>query len=385
MGELNQYGYETTTLAEKILALQTLFQTAFGADINLSSTSPQGQIITYFATMLDNEDKIGLNLFQNYDYHNSSGEILSLLAISKGQPRKDGTKASLTATFTSSAIGYTIPANSIFAMTNDNTIEFQTLTSTTISSLTQVIALEGVNKEMTGAIITDTLTSITNLPLLTNIAILTITDGTNIETDSTLIARLDTSDTETGINDYNSITDKLNLLDNVSRVRVFDNDTNGTIESVPAHNIMAQVVGGDATEIAQTIFDNKATGTATYGNTSETIIDADGYSHTVYFNIPAVKNIWVRITVAKRNGQPIDTSLFSTLETNTQTYINNNQIGFDVSYSYVFGIWAGQNFDVSKLELSFDGSSYVETDLDLDFTEYSYMDDVATKIDIITT
>lgn len=385
MSELNQYGYQTTTLANKILELQTLFQSAYGSDINLSENSPQGQLITYLATLLDNNDKIALNFFQNLDYHNAGGELLSLIAISKGQPRLDGTKASATATLTSSTTGYTITKGSVFVSTNDNTLQFQTIEDIEITNTTQTIALQGVNKQETGIIATDTLTSITSYPYLTNIEIVTITDGTNIESDTDLIARLDSADTQTGINDFNSIIDKLNLIDNASRVRVFDNDSDSTVNGVPAHNIMCQVVGGSDTDIAQVIMDNKATGTTTYGNTDIDLIDSEGYPKTIYFNRPTLKNIYVRLTLSKRNGQAIDTSLFDTLKSNTKNYINGNKIGDDVSWSYVFGIWAGQNFNISKLELSFNGSTYVETDLDLAFTEYSYMDDVSTKIEVIIT
>lgn len=384
MGILNQLGYQTTTLAEKVLALQTIFQTAFGVDINLDLYSPQGQLITYIATLLDNEDKVGLNFFQNYDYHNATGEILSLIAISKGQPRRDGTVATLTATFTSSAIGYTIPSGSVFQSITDQTIQFQTIADVVITNVSQVVTLNGVNKQITGIIPTDNLTAINYFPLLTDIEVLTISDGSNIETDDALIFRLDTSDTETGINDFKSVNDKLNLIANVTRVRVFNNDTSGTVNTVPPHNIFCQVVGGLDLDIAQAILDNKATGTPTFGNASEVLIDSQGYPKTIYFNRPTLKDIYVRITLSKRNNQTINTSLFDSLKINTQNYINENLIGNTVSYTAIFGIWAGQNFNIDKLELSFDGTSYVETDLILDFDEYSFMDDVTTKIEVIT-
>jgi hypothetical protein len=384
MGILNQYGYQTTTISQKITALQTLFQTAFGSDIILDDTSPQGQLITYLATLMDNEDKIGLSFFEALDYHNATGAILSLIAISKGQARSNGTKAVITATFTSSTTGYTISTGSTFALTSDSTIIFQVLANTAITSTSQVISLEAVNNQYTGAIITDNLTALNNYPLLTDIEILTITDGTNIESDVELIARLDNSDTETGINDFNSIVDKLNLITNVSRCRVFDNDTNTTQNSVPAHNIMCQVVGGTAADITQVIVDNKATGTATYGNTSYSLTDSEGYPKTIYYNIPSEKTIYVQITMTKRNNIPIDTTKFDTYKTNTQDYINSLLIGDDVSYTAVFGIWGVGNYNITKLELSFNGITYYETDLTIAFTEYATMNNTTTQINIIT-
>ena len=109
MGILNSLGYQTTTYQDIWNAIADIFKTVFGADINLSLYSPQGQLITFIATLFDNEEKLGLNFFQAYDYHNASGMLLSFIAITKGQPRRDGTIATLTATFTSSDINYTIP------------------------------------------------------------------------------------------------------------------------------------------------------------------------------------------------------------------------------------------------------------------------------------
>jgi len=384
MGELNITGYETTTLAEKILALQNIFKAAFGSDINLDLYSPQGKLITDLATLFDNDDKIGLNFFQQLDYHNATGALLSLIALSKGQSRRDGTKAAITATFTSSATGYTIASGSVFSLTTDSTITFQTTTDVTISNVSQVVSLVAINNGLTEAIITDNLTAVDYFPLLTDIEILTITDGTNTETDAELIARLNDSDTETGINDFKSVADKLRLVDGVTRVRVFDNATNAPVNGVPAFNLFCQVVGGADVDIAQCILDNKATGTPTYGNDSEIIDDSEGYPKVIYFNRPSVKTIYVRITLSERNGQTIDTSKFTELETNTQNYINALSVGYSVSYTAIFGIWAGQNFNIDTLELSFDGVSYVETDLTIAFTEYAYMDDIATKIEVIT-
>lgn len=384
MGTLNEYGYQTNLLSAKITELQTLFQNAFGADVNLDLYSPQGQLITYLATMFDNDDKIGLKMFQNMDYHNATGTQLSLLAISKGQPRIDGTKAEITATFTSSASGYTITAGSLFSLTLDSTIEFQTLVDVEITNTSQVVSLQAVNKQQTNAIITDTLTAINNYPSLTDIEILTITDGTNIETDESLIARLDKNDTETGMNDFNAVSDKLNLVENVSRVRVFDNNSSITVNSVPAYTLFCQVVGGDNTAIAQCILDNKATGTPTYGNTTvSTLVDSDGYAKTIYFNRPTLKSIYVKLTLSKRNGLNIDTSNFDTYKQNTLNYINALAIGDDVPLTAIFGFWAAGNYNISALELSFDGVSYVSTDLTIGFTEYAYMA-ATTQIEIIT-
>lgn len=385
MGTLNNFGYQTTDLSSKKLELQNLFKSIFGDDILLTDSSPQGQLINYLANLNDNEDKIGLNFFESLDYHNATGGILSLIAISKGQPRIDGTKATITTTFTSSDVGYTITAGSVFAYVDNNELTFTNNNDIVISSTTQTVDLEAINKGETGLIPTNTLIALNNYPALTNIEIIGIVDGANIESDNNLILRLDESDTETGINDFNSITDKLGLIANVSRKRVFDNNSNVEVNGVPARNIFCQVVGGNDEEIAQVILNNKATGTETFGNTSYDLIDSDGYPKIIYFNRPTVENVYIKITLTSINSRPIDTSNFSNLKNQTQQYINENRIGDNVYYSKIYGIWAvGGIFAISKLELSYDDITYYETDLAISFTKYSYMSNIS-QIEILYT
>jgi hypothetical protein len=382
MGNLNITGYQTTTLSDKILTLQTVFQQAFGTDIDLNLYSPQGQLINWIATLWDNEDKLGLNFFQSLDYHNATGIFLSLIAITKGQPRNNGTIAVITTTFTSTEINYTIPANSLF-QTTDTGIQFTNTSDINIITLNQTVILESIIAQQTNITIGNTLTAIDYFPILNNISVTSIIDGTNIETDVDLINRLDTTDTETGMNDDNAVRDKLRLVANVSKVSVFDNDSNLIVNGVPAHNLFCQVVGGNSIDIANAIFANKASGTPTYGSTNVIVTDSDGFTHPINYEIPSLQYIYVKITITQRENNPIDTSQFDNLKIQTQNYINNLQIGNDVSYTAIFGIWATQNFNISNLSLSYDDITYVSTDLIINFTQYAYMD-TTDKITVIT-
>jgi hypothetical protein len=374
MGILNEFGYLKDSEADKIVSLEDIFKSAFGSDINLDLTSPQGQLIRFFARIFEEVDNTGLQIFQNLDYNNASGLMLSLIAISKGQPRRDGTKAVIEADFKSTATGYTITAGSIFALLDNTNIQFVILEDTPITTINQTIELVAVDKQTTNAIITDKLTALTNYPLLIDIEITDIEDGTNIESDVELKNRLNSSDTETGMNDAKAISTRLALVEGVSRKRVFNNDSDIVQNGVPAYTIMAQVVGGDDTEIAQVILDNIASGTPTFGGVDIDLLDNDGYLKTIKFNRPTAIDIEVRITLEKRNNQLIDSSLFNEFKNNTQNYINSILIGDNVSYTAIFGFWASGNYNINKLELSLDaGANWLEEDLVIDFTEYARM------------
>lgn len=374
MGTLNQYGYVTTTYAEKRTALEAVFKTAFGDTLVVAPQTPQGNIIDYITTLQDNEDKVGLAIYQQLNYRNATGTLLSAIAISKGQPRKNGTRAVITCTFTSAAQPYTIAAGSIFVSTTGN-FPFTNEADISITNLSQSAQLIAVEQGATGLVPTNTLSSQSYLASLTNIAITAIQDGTNRESDDDLIDRLNASDTELATNDIDAVYDKLNRLSDTSRVSVRQNVTGSTVNGIPAHGLEANVVGGLDADIAKIIFDTIASGTPTSGNVSNTVYDTQGYPHPVNFNRPDMIDIWVRVRISSREGAPI-TGNISGMQQSTLQYVNSLKIGVDVSRTPIFGIFGVGGFDISEISLSYDGETWVETNLVIGLREYAFMANV---------
>ena len=370
MGTLNQYGYQTTTYAEKRAALELVFQNAFGSTLLVDPQSPQGQIIDYVTTLQDNQDKIGLAFFQQLNYRNATGALLSAIAISKGQPRKSGTRAIITCDFTSSSQPYSIAAASLFSSTT-GAFTFTNTEIVNISSTTQSVQLIAQNVGVTDLAITDTLSAQSYIPLLTNIEITAIQDGTNDESDSDLIDRLNAADTELAQNDVDAVYDKLNRLQDTSRVAVYENATGSIVNGVPAYGIEANVVGGLDADIAKIIFDTIASGTPTSGGVSNTVYDVQNYPHTIKFNRPTLKSIYVRVRITSREGAPISGNIAG-MQQSTLQYINSLKIGVDVSRTPIFGIFGVGGFDISQISLSFDGSTWVDTNLVIGMREYAF-------------
>lgn len=369
MGTLNQYGYITSTYAEKRAALETVFKTAFGSTLNTDAQTPQGQIIDFLSDIQNSEDKVGLSFFQQLNYHNASGALLSAIAICKGQPRKSGSKAVIDCIFTSSDQPYTIPANSVFTTTSGS-LSFINQSAVNISSTEQTVQLIATDVGKTDLAANDNLSAQGYIPALTNIEIDSIADGTDDESDDNLIDRLDASDTELARNDVAAIYDKLNLLSDTTRVSVYENDTNSIVNGMPAYSIEANVVGGTNQDIATIIFNTKASGTPTSGNVLNTVYDNQGYPHTVYFNRPTLVSIWVRVRISNREGISI-TGNIDGMKQSTFDYINSLKIGVDVSRTPIFGIFGVGGFDISEVSLSFNGVDWVETNLQIGLREYA--------------
>lgn len=374
MGTLNQYGYVTTTYAEKRTALENVFKAAFGSTLVVAPQTPQGNIIDYITTLQDNEDKVGLAIFQQLNYRNATGALLSAIAISKGQPRKSGTRAVITCTFTSAAQPYTIAAGSIFVSTTGN-YSFTNEGDILIDDLSQSAQLIAVEQEATGLVATDTLSSQAYLASLTDIEITEIQDGTDKESDDNLINRLDASATELATNDIDAVYDKLNRLADTTRVSVRQNVTDVEVDGIPAHGLEANVVGGLDEDIAEIIFNTIASGTPTSGNVENIVYDTQGYPHPVNFNRPDMVDVWVRVRISSREDAPI-TGNIPAMQQATLQYVNSLKIGVDVSRTPIFGIFGVGGFDIDEISLSYDGDTWVETNLVIELREYAFMTNV---------
>jgi uncharacterized phage protein gp47/JayE len=90
----------------------------------------------------------------------------------------------------------------------------------------------------------------------------------------------------------------LNDVDNVTACKGFENegdtiDLNGT----DPHCVQIAVSGGDSQEIADMIWEKKAGGIGTSGNTSENVTDSNGDTQTVKFTRPTTKYVHLEVTV----------------------------------------------------------------------------------------
>ena len=375
MGTLNNTGYDTTTYAAKRAGLVTVFEDAFDG-VRTDEESPQGQIIDYVTSLVNNEDKVGLEIFNQLNYRNATGSLLSAIAITKGQPRRSGTKAVITCDFTSTSTGYTIPSNSIFSTDG---FEFVNDAIISIVSSPQSNQLIARANGKTSLVPSNTLTASSYFPALTNIEITAIQDGTDDESDAELIARLSASDSESGVNDVDAIVDKLNALTDTTRVTVLENDTPDIVDGIPAYGIEAIVLGGLDADIAEIISNTKASGTPTNGGEEVTITDSQGFPRLVRFTRPTPIDVWARISIESREGAAISGDIDG-LRQLTMDYINALKTGADVSRTPIGGIWGNGDFDVNKIELSFDNITYVETNLTIATREYALVDDISKMI-----
>lgn len=380
MGVLNSTGYQVQTFAEYKALFQAAFISAFGAGIDLSETSPQGNLVNAFSEWAENGDKVGLDVFQSMNIKTAEGVSLDFIALLRRVVRKAGTKSVIDCAFTSSATPYSLSTGERFTLTNNPDIEFELAAGVTISSTPQTVQLIAVNPGEVSAEVGDKLTSVSFIQQLQDIEITVFTNGTDTETDDELRARLETTNGENARATVESIYFALLDIDDVQKVNVLENAT-GSVDGLglPAHSIEALVLGGLDADVAEAIFNKNPAGTVTFGSTTVAVTDIMLNSHDISFTRPTQKTVEVRVTVQKKEFQDaVDTTFFDTMKQEIKDYVDALRIGEDVSYTTVYGIFAKFNsFDINLLEMRLDAGAWVSTDLSIDTREYADLLDVS--------
>jgi len=136
--------------------------------------------------------------------------------------------------------------------------------------------------------------------------ILDAVQGTYEETDSDARLRREASLFGLGNAAVDSIRGDLLKVQGVTRVVVFENDTDSVVSSRPAHSVECLVEGGATQDILNALFATKAGGIATYGTTTGVVTDSQGFTHTVKFSRPTEIAIWLIVTLTTDANYPAD-------------------------------------------------------------------------------
>lgn len=87
---------------------------------------------------------------------------------------------------------------------------------------------------------------------------------------------------------------------------VFENTGDTTdLEGRPPHSVEVVIEGGDDQVIAERVFRLKPAGIAAYGNTLKQVLASDGYQHPIRFSRPEARDIWLKISLATTDEEPV--------------------------------------------------------------------------------
>lgn len=379
MGKLTYQGYSTNTLETWKTKIQQVFVDAFGNDFIIADDTPQGVFINRLAELFYNCDMDGLNAFLQLNVNTATGVLLDYIAFLRGTKRKLGTNQQLTCSFTATTTPVYLAANTKFTVL-DTDYQYENTSATTIAVSPQSITLRAVESGNQEVSVGDYLQSDIYIPSITNIQVTAVVKGKDTETDEELRKRLLLM-TDDFLDTLGSTLSALLRLDGVIKIGFLQKEDDST---VPTNSTEFLVVGGDEQDIAKTILEYKCPTSLTFGSTTVVVDNYYGRTRTIYFSRPTQKQVEVKAVITKKEGQTtINVNNNSTIKQEVCDYVNGQDIGIDVSYTTIYGIFAKYNdFDIVSLEIGLVGGDSASTNITLGNREYATCEPSAITITV---
>ncbi len=195
-------------------------------------------------------------------------------------------------------------------------------------------------------------------------------DGTDTETDKEFRERYYRSVSKGGSSTRESVEAALLDMGNVTDAFVEENETMEYKEDIPPKSLAPYVFGGEDEEIAKAILTSKAGGIRSYGTTEVIVKDSKGIEHTIGFTRPIVKDIYVKLNIARDKGYIGDDVVIRAVinyiggEDKDGISYKGLRLGEDVIISKVMSnVMCLQGIKDIEVEISLDGEIYQSTNL----------------------
>ena len=376
--QLTATGLTIASLSEITGDITTAMQTIYGADINVNSNSPDGQLINVFAQVTADQLSLLEQVYNSFTVSAAVGIYVDQLVALNGLIRLAGTYSTITVaiTVTQSVTLQGLDGNpsqpNVYTLQDAAGNQFVLLSSTTIPSGSATLIFQAVDL---GPITTPLSTPIQQVTVITGVSS-AVTQaqtlvGTNEESDAALKLRQQQSFWLGTVGPADSILAA--LLETVGVIDAFvpENDTASTADGVGAHSIWAIVNAptSSADAIAQTIYTKKAPGCGMTGSSNGNALRPNGGTYVANFDYAIAETLYVHFSIVA-NGPGIS--------------FDNTAIKAALAAALVYKLGQSPNIGnviVAMLEIapqgyltgvgvSIDNSSFLDTVSPSDFQHY---------------
>lgn len=316
----------------------------FGSDIYIDEDTMDYQQIAIFAKMLYDSYNLALLSYNNRVPLTATGVGLDNAVSLAGIKRKPATKSTCVVTITGSA--GTIINEGEVQDTNGNVWQLPAEVVIPENGIIDV----SVSALLPGGIsaaantITTIVTPVYGWDSVTNQA--PSSTGADIETDFELRGRYALATLAPSSSIFEGIYQSLQSIENVTRVRGYENDTGSVSDGntpknvpsgIPPHSVSFVVEGGNNVSIAEAIYYKKTPGCGTYGTTSVPLISTTGNTFNINFFRPSYNNLYVRITLKPLPGYAASYYV-PRIYDSVKNYVRDLQIGDNVYRSIIWSI-----------------------------------------------
>lgn len=297
---IDDTGFHAFGLANWQAQLEALWQTAFGSAIDLSATGPDGQLIgglTGFFT--DLEQLLELEYLARSP-SGARGAGLSRLVELNGIARKAAQFSTAPVTLNGTP-GTVIASGSLVGSNVDSTKPPWATTTTltiggggTVTGTVQCTVSGPVSANGSPPELTVILTVISGWTSVTNTS--AAAPGLQVEADPALRARRAASVAMPSQALSDGLEAALLNLAGVTDAVVYLNNTGATDgKGLPAHSVNAIVLGGSASDIANTIWVKSSMGVTKVGVQTFTIVDTQGNPQLMQWDVPTDLDAYITI------------------------------------------------------------------------------------------
>lgn len=312
-------GLQVETLAAITASLTAAFQSIYGADINVGPNSPDGQLIGILAQNIADVLELLVQVYNSFSLESAFGTTLDQRMAMSGIARKQGTYTQAYVVVTVSQALNLVGQNAlildpnaqVFTVTDDAGNQFQLANSYSfVGAGSQSLLFKSV---VIGQI--QTLPNTITIIFTAQLGVISVNNPTTAsdvqglpeETDPQMKIRQANSYYLQAVGPADAIRAALLSVPDISDAYVVENDTNGTVDTVPAHSVWVIVNGGTAPEIAQVIYTKKAPGCGMKGSNSQIVVRPQGNSFTAYWDNALTQALTIRATlVPKIPGETFD-------------------------------------------------------------------------------
>ncbi len=298
-------GFVGKPLADQLTEFEAGWRAIFGNDVDLSPDTPDGEVLALVAAALDEAWQVGEATYFSYRLRQAVGTALSDLVALIGLSRLLGTPTTVTAVVNTPGALILANLTSSFRIESEAGDLFRPVTPGTAGD-TAVRTFQSVENAALIVSPTETwkvVTPVANLQGIVSNATPPVI-GTNDESDAVLRARALLSTENGATNILESLYSALLQVAGVSRVRVYVNATNGTVDGRPPHSYEVVIVGGADADIANAIWQNHPAGIEVFGTTTEVIVDSQGFNQSMEFTRPTLIPIIIDIVTSSTPEYP---------------------------------------------------------------------------------
>ena len=295
-------GFHDFGLASWKSSLEAIWQAAFGSAIDLSATSPDGQLVGALTGFFTDLEQLASTVYLARSPSGARGAGLSRLVELNGISRKAAQFSTAPVTLAGTP-GTVIPAGSLVADPNDPTkAPFATTGTSPADDLTVggggtvtghiQCTVSGPIRLAAGAL--KLLTIISGWTGATTTA--DAAPGLQVEADPALRARraASVSMPSQALSDGLQAA-LLNLTGVTDAVVYLNNDGTTDDKGLPPHSVNAIVLGGSATDIANAIWTKSSMGVTKVGAQTLTVLDTQGDPQLMQWDVPTDLDTYITI------------------------------------------------------------------------------------------